>query len=352
MRSSDLQQRGMWHHFNDEEMVPKDHPLRALLPLVNRVLEQISPRFEGLYADGGRKSIPPERLLRALLLQILYGIRSERLLVEQLQYNFLFRWFVGLGAGDPVWHPTTFTKNRERLIAGDIARAFFGEVVALAKERNLMSDEHFSVDGTQIEAYASHKSFRPKGDDSDGDNFHGTKRSNKTHASTTDPDARLFRKSKAHPAQLAYQGHVLMENRNAIIADVSLTHAHGRAEREAAVELIARIDGQHRVTLGADKGYDARGTLEELRSYRVTPHIAANDNHRGGSTIDGRTRRHRGYDISQHKRKGIEKIFGWIKSFANYRKTRHRGRPRVAWQFTFIASIYNLLRIRKLSPVS
>jgi transposase len=341
----------MLYHFNDEEMIPDDHPLRRLLPLVNDALRGISSDLDRIYAADGRRSIPPERLLRALLLQALYGIRSERLLVEQLHYNFLFRWFVGLGPNDPVWHPTSFTKNRDRLIDGDIAKAFFAQVVAIAQQQGLMSDEHFSVDGTLIEAFASHKSFRPKDDDSDddGEHFHGSKRSNETHESVTDPDARLYRKSKAAPAQLAYMGHVLMENRHALIAGVDLTLATGFAEREAALSMIEAIPGRHRITVGADRGYDVGSFVAGVRELGVTPHIAANDARWGRSRINGRTLRHASYGISQFRRKSIEKIFGWIKAFAGYRKTRHRGRRRVGWQFTFLAAAYNLMRIRNLA---
>lgn len=343
----------MLYHFNDEEMIPPDHPLRKLLPLVNDALRGISGDFDAIYASDGRRSIPPERLLRALLLQALYGIRSERLLVEQLHYNFLFRWFVGLGPNDPVWHATTFTKNRDRLIEGAIAKAFFRQVVEVAQKQGLMSDEHFSVDGTLIEAFASHKSFRPKDDsDDDGENFHGSKRSNDTHESATDPEARLCRKGKGQPAQLAYMGHLLMENRHSLIADVDLTLATGFAERETALEMVANIPGSHRITVGADRGYDAAAFVAGVRELGATPHIATNDLRWGGSALDARTLRHSGYAVSQLKRKGIEKIFGWIKAFAGGRKTRHRGRRRVGWQFTFLAAAYNLIRIRNLGMVT
>ncbi len=343
----------MLYHVNDEEMIPTDHPLRRLLPLVNDALRGSSRDLDAIYAADGRKSIPPERLLRALLLQALYGIRSERLLVEQLHYNFLFRWFVGLGPDDPVWHPTSFTKNRDRLIAGEIAKAFFRRVVEIAQRQGLMSDEHFSVDGTLIEAVASHKSFRPKGDSNDdGEHFHGSRRSNETHQSVTDSDARLYRKSKAQPAQLAYMGHVLMENRNALIADVALTLATGFAERETALGMIAGVRGNHRITIGADRGYDVASFVAGMRELRATPHIATNDARCGGSRLDGRTVRHPSYAVSQFKRKSIEKIFGWMKAFAGYRKTRHRGRRRVGWQFTFLAATYNLMRIRNLGAVT
>lgn len=339
----------MLYHFNDEEMIPSDHPLRKLLPLVNEALRGMSAAFDAIYAIDGRRSVPPERLLRALLLQALYGIRSERLLVEQLQYNFLFRWFVGLGPNDPVWHPTTFTKNRDRLIEGEVAKAFFQQVVEIAQKQGLMSDEHFSVDGTLIEAFASHKSFRPKDDsDDDGEHFHGSKRSNDTHESVTDKDARLYRKSKAQPAQLAYMGHVLMENRHALIAGVNLTLATGFAERESALEMIGNVPGSHRITIGADRGYDVASFVSGVRELGATPHIATNDARWGGSRLDGRTIRHATYAISQFKRKSIEKIFGWMKAFAGYRKTHHRGRRRVGWQFTFLAAAYNLIRIRNL----
>lgn len=344
----------MWSYVSDEERIPQDHPLRMISTMTDIVLKELSPRFTPLYSRYGRPSIPPERLLRALLLQVLYSIRSERLLVEQLNYNILFRWFVGINMDEPVWHATSFTKNRDRLLEGDIARAFFDGVLKLAKGKNLISDEHFTVDGTLIEAWASQKSFVPKdGPPSTGGsnptvNFHKTKRSNETHESTTDPDARLFRKSSTHEARLVYMGHALMENRNGLVADLRLTIATGKAEREAAVEMVDAIAGRRRVTVGADKGYDTREFVAQLRERNVTPHVAMNDTNRR-SAIDQRTARHEGYETSQRKRKRVEEIFGWLKTVGFMRKTRHRGRERVGWMFTFGLAAFNLIRLRTLT---
>jgi transposase len=355
MRSKDKQQRGMWSYVSDEERIPQDHPLRAISAMTDVILKELSPRFTPLYSRHGRPSIPPERLLRALLLQALYSIRSERMLVEQLNYNILFRWFVGINMDEPVWHATTFTKNRDRLLEGDIARVFFDGVVKLAKSKDLMSDEHFTVDGTLIEAWASQKSFVPKDrppTDGDGSNptvnFHKTKRSNETHESATDSDARLYRKSSTHEARLAYMGHALMENRNGLVADARLTLATGTAERDAAVEMVDAIGGSRRITVGADKGYDAREFIDRLRERNVTPHVAMNDSRRR-SAIDQRTARHEGYMISQRRRKRVEEIFGWLKTVGFMRKTRHRGRDRVDWMFTFGLAAFNLVRIRNLT---
>lgn len=357
MRSKDKQQRGMWSYVSDEDRIPQDHPLRAISVMTDAVLKELSPRFTPLYSKYGRPSIPPEHLLRALLLQVLYSVRSERLLIEQLNYNILFRWFVGINMDDPVWHPTTFTKNRDRLLEGDIALAFFDGVVALARAKDLMSDEHFTVDGTLIEAWAGQKSFVPKGGPPSGDgssnptvNFHKTKRTNDTHESTTDSDARPFRKSASQGARLVYMGHALMENRSGLAADVRLTLATGTAEREAAIDMTDAIGGTHRLTLGADKGYDAREFVADLRERNITPHIAARiEGGRRGSAIDKRTTRHEGYAISQQKRKRVEELFGWLKTVGGLRKTRHRGREKVEWMFTFGLAIYNLVRIRNLT---
>jgi len=356
MRSRDKHQRGMWSYVSDEERIPQDHPLRAISAMTDAVLKELSPLFTPLYSKYGRPSIPPERLLRALLLQVLYSVRSERLLIEQLNYNILFRWFVGLNMDDPIWHPTTFTKNRDRLLEGDIARAFFDGVVALARSKDLMSDEHFTVDGTLIEAWAGQKSFVSKGGPPNGGgssnptvSFHKTKRTNDTHESTTDADARLYRKSSNDGARLVYMGHALMENRSGLAVDARLSTATGTAEREAAIDMADAIAGRHPVTLGADKGYDARDFVAALRDRNVTPHVAARiDNIRRGSAIDGRTKRHGGYAISQRKRKRIEEIFGWLKTVGGLRKTRHRGRDKVDWIFTFGLAAFNLVRIRNL----
>lgn len=356
MRTKDKHQRGMWSYVSDEERIPPDHPLRSISVMTDAVLKDLSPRFTPLYSKYGRPSIPPERLLRALLLQVLYSIRSERLLIEQLNYNILFRWFVGLNMDDPIWHPTTFTKNRDRLLEGDIARAFFDGVVGLAKARNLMSDEHFTVDGTLIEAWAGQKSFVPKDGPPSGDgssnptvSFHKTRRTNDTHESTTDPDARLYRKSPNEGARLVYMGHALMENRSGLVVDARLSTATGTAEREAAIEMAEALSGRHPVTLGADKGYDTRDFVAALRARNVTPHVAARiDNAHRSSAIDERTTRHAGYAISQRKRKRVEEIFGWIKTVGGLRKTRHRGLDKVDWMFTFGLAAFNLIRIRNL----
>ena len=355
MRGDDREAEDMFSYIRPEQRVPADHPLRPIRDLVDAVLEELSPRFARLYAKTGRPSIPPEKLLRALLLQTLYSIRSERQLMEQLEFNILYRWFVGLGLDDRVWDVTVFTKNRERLLAGDIARAFFAAVVTQADVRQLLSTEHFTVDGTLIEAWAGLKSFRPRGTvspppDDPGNptvNFHGERRTNTTHVSTTDPDARLMRKGPQHEAKLAYHGHALIENRHGLVVQTCVTPATGSAEREAALALARGLP--RRATLGADKGYDTRDFVAELRARTITPHVAQNTTNRR-SAIDGRTTRHPGYAVSQWKRKRIEEVFGWLKTIALLRKTRHRGVRRVGWMFTFAAAVYNLVRIRTLTP--
>ncbi len=359
MRGDDRQQAGMWSYISPEQRVPPDHPLRPIRAMVDAVLVAMSPEFAKLYSPVGRPSIPPEKLLRALLLQVLYSTRSERLLMEQLDYNLLFRWFVGLNMDDAVWDPTVFTKNRERLLAGDVAQAFFVRVLAQARQLGLLSDEHFTVDGTLIEAWASLKSFkrsdapgRPPDDPGNPTvDFHGERRSNVTHVSTTDPDARLFRKGKGHEAKLAYQGHVLMENRHGLAVEGCVTRASGYGERAAALEMVGHLTTSGRITLGADKGYDSRDFVEALRLLQVTPHVAQNTAHRS-SAIDQRTTRHAGYGVSQWKRKRVEEIFGWLKTVGLLRKTRHRGRGRVSWMFTFGLAVYNLVRIRNLAEAT
>jgi transposase len=317
----------------------------------------LSAKFDELYSAIGRPSIAPEKLLRALLLQILYTVRSERLLMEQLQYNLLFRWFVGLNMDEPVWVATVFSKNRDRLLEGEIASLFFAGVLAQARGADLLSDEHFSVDGTLIEAWAGQKSFqrkdcseKPSPDDPGNPtvDFHGEKRSNDTHASTTDADARLARKSGGHEAKLAYCGNVLIENRNGLVVEAELLQANGTAERDAALLMTARIEGSQRVTMAADKGYDTNNFVREMRGMNVTPHVAQNEKRPGGSAIDKRTTRHPGYKVSQIKRKRIEEVFGWLKTVGMLRKTRHRGVHKVGWVFTFAAAAYNLVRMRKL----
>jgi transposase len=354
MRGDDRQSAGMFSYIGPEERVPPDHPLRPIRDMVDTALRELSREFARLYPKTGRPSIPPEKLLRALLLQLLYSVRSERQLMEQLNYNLLFRWFVGLSMDDPVWDATVFTKNRERLLQGDIARAFFERVLAQATAQQLLSAEHFTVDGTLIEAWASLKSFKKKGtaatppDDPSNPtvNFHGEKRRNATHASTTDPEARLMRKGHGREAKLSYHGHVLMENRHGLAIESCVTQATGTAEREAALAMARSLP--RGATLGADKGYDTAGFVEDLRGLGVTPHVAQNTTQRR-SAIDGRTTRHPGYPVSQRKRKLVEEIFGWAKTVALLRQTRHRGVRRVGWMFTFALAVYNLVRIRTLT---
>lgn len=359
MRGGDGRQTAMFSYIAPEARVPKDHPLRPILEMTDAALREMSPRFSALYSHTGRPSIPPEKLLRALLLQILYTVRSERLLMEQLEYNLLFRWFVGLSMDDEVWDPTVFTKNRERLLDGDVAEEFFERVLAQARAKKLLSDEHFSVDGTLVEAWASHKSFRPK--DGDGQagsggvsgrntevDFHGHKRRNDTHESTTDPEAKLYKKSKGSEAKLAYLGHVLMENRNGLVVNACLTEANGFAERDAALEMVSELpDTTGRVTLGADRGYDETVFVDGLRASGVTPHVSQCTKKR--SSIDRRTTRHPGYELSVRTRKRIEEIFGWMKTIGVMRKTRHRGKLRVGWMFTLTTAAYNLVRMRNLA---
>jgi transposase len=353
MRGDDRHPDAMFSYVAPEQRVPADHPLRAIRTMVDTALRELSPEFARLYPPTGRPSIPPEKLLRALLLQMLYSVRSERQLMEQLDYNLLFRWFVGLSMDDPVWDPTVFTKNRERLLRGDIARAFFERVLAQAQGRQLLSGEHFTVDGPLIEAWAGLKSFKKKGaraepPDDPGNptvNFHGERRSNATHASTTDPEARLSRKSRGHEAKLAYQGHVLMENRHGLVVDTCVSQATGIAERETAVAMVTNL--RRGATVGADKGYDTRGFVAALRSLGLTPHVAQNMT-RHASAIDTRTTRHAGYAVSQQKRKRVEEVFGWVKTVALLRKVRHRGVRRVGWLFTLAAALYNLVRIRNV----
>ena len=328
MRGDDQQQSDLYSYLSPEQRVPADHPLRPLRQRVDRILKRLSPRFDARYAERGRPSIAPEKLLRALLLQCLYSVRSERLLMEELDYNLLFRWFVGLNMDDPVWDPTVFSKNRERLMEADVARTFFQEVGQLAREEGLMSDEHFTVDGTLIEACASQKSFQPKGErpqppsDPDAGNpsvdFRGEERRNDTHQSTTHPEARLYRKSLGQEAKLSFQAHVWMENRNGLVVETRVTLATGKAEREAAVEMVAAQAGGSPLTVGGDKAYDTHGLVASVRALGATPHVAQNTARRGGSAIDGRTTRHPGYTLSQTQRKRVEEIFGWVKprSFA------------------------------------
>jgi transposase len=359
MRGDDDIQGAVFSYVSPEARIPKDHPLRRIRELADDALRRLSPEFDKLYSRVGRPSIPPERLLRALLLQCFYTIRSERLLMEQLDYNLLFRWFVGLNMDDPMWNVTVFSKNRDRLLEGGIARLFLEQVVAQAREMALTSDEHFSVDGTLIEAWAGQKSFKKKGSGKPPEggpknptvDFHGEKRRNDTHQSTTDPQARLYRKSNGHESKLVYMGHVVMENRHGLVVGCGVTQATGTAEREAAEALMAEIPRNNRTTLGADKGYDTRAFVKAMRVLGVTPHVAQHTTNRS-SAIDGRTTRHAGYAVSQVIRKAVEHPFGWIKTVGNLRKTRHRGRKLVDWVFALGMAAYNLIRIRNLTMVA
>jgi transposase len=357
VRGGDERTGGLFSYVDLEARVRPDHPLRTIREIVNVALATLERSLSALYSPIGRPSIPPEKLLRAMLLQAFYSIRSERLLMERLEYDLLFRWFVGIGVDDAAWDHSVFSKNRDRLLEGDIAAKFMAAVLGQPRIRQLLSTEHFSVDGTLIEAWASMKSVKPKdgsgeppeggGRNLDAD-FHGQKRSNATHGSTTDADARLYKKGRGKEAKLCFMGHGLMENRNGLLVDACLTHADGHAERVAALHMIEPYaDRPRAITLGADKGYDAEDFVNELRSMRVTPHVAQNVNGRR-SAIDGRTTRHGGYTVSLRIRKRIEESFGWIKTIAGQRKTRFRGLERVGWAFTFAAAAYNLVRLPRL----
>jgi len=355
MRGHDHHQQQLFSYISPEERVPKDHPLRPIKKMVNKALKELTGEFAEMYSSIGRPSIAPEKLLKALLLQVLFSIRSERMLIEQLDYNLLFRWFVGLSLDEPVWNHSSFSKNRERLINSDIAIHFLRNVTAQARKAGLLSDEHFSVDGTLVEAWASLKSFRAK-DDGPGAtggtsgrnptvNFHGEQRTNDTHESRTDPDARLYRKGSGKEAKLYYAGHVLMENRSGLVVDGCLNLASGRAERTAALQMVEHVEGRHHITVGSDKGYDTVAFIEALRNLNATAHVAQKTR---GSAIDGRTTRHEGYQRSQRVRKRIEEVFGWLKTVGLLNKTRHRGQPKVSWVFLFSLAAYNLVRMRNL----
>jgi transposase len=356
MRGFDQRRDSLFSYVRPDSRIPKDHPLRVIRALADQALNALNEQFAALYAETGRPSIPPEQLLRALLLQAFYSIRSERQLMEQLNYNLLFRWFVGLSVDDPVWVPTVFSKNRDRLLEGDIAAAFMSAVLNLPQVQGLVSDEHFSVDGTLIKAWASMKSFRRKdGNDEppapgrNGErNFRGEKRSNETHASTTDPDARLARKSGGQEAKLGFTGHLLMENRNGLVVDARLTLATGTAEPEAALAMLGELPGSGQKTVGADKNYDTAAFVAASRELNVTPHVAQNITAQRGSNIDGRTTRHAGYRISQVIRKRIEEANGWIKEVGGMAQTKFRGLVRVGWMFTLKAAAYNLIRLPRL----
>ena len=358
MRGEDHQQSHVFSYLSPEDRIRPDHPLRAIREMVDGVLSQLSRSFDSMYAKVGRPSIAPEKLLRAQLLQMLYSIRSECLLMEEMDYNLLFRWFVGLNADDPVWDATVFTKNRDRLLQADVAKEFLAVVVAQAGAKGLTSDEHFTVDGTLLEAWASQKSYQaregkqPPPPDDPGNptvNFRGERRSNQTHASKTDPEAQMARKGEGKESKLSYSGNLLVENRNGLIVNAEVFVANGTAERDAALVMLEQIPGGKHVTVGGDKGFDTRDFVAECRHLGVTSHVAQNLQRNGGSAIDGRTTRHLGYSLSQKRRKRIEECFGWLKTIALLRKLRHRGVCKVDWIFAFACAAYNLVRMRNLS---
>ncbi len=356
MRGNEEKQIDAFSYVSMEDRIPARHPIRPMRVMVNEILGSLDDELGAVYADSGRPSIAPEYLLRASVLQILYSVRSERQLMDQIDFNILFRWFVGLSLDAPVWDHSTFTKNRDRLLESDIARLFFSKVVERARRKKFLSDEHFTVDGTLIEAWASMKSFQKKeehsneGGNSDGSSnpevdFHGERRSNDTHESQTDKDAKLYKKSKGSEAKLAYLGHVLMENRNGLAVDVEVTQASGTAEREAACSMAERLKGKKHRTMGADKGYDASEFADDLRELNITPHIAQR---KRSKSMDGRTTRHHGYAISQRKRKRVEEIFGWAKTVGLIRKARMRGIANIDWLFTMSIAVFNLVRMRNM----
>lgn len=360
MRGMEEKQIDAFSYVSMEDRIPAKHPIRPFRDMVNEILAGMDEDFDRLYAISGRPSIAPEYLLRASVLQILYSVRSERQLMDQIDFNILFRWFVGLGMDAPVWDHSTFTKNRDRLLESDIARLFFAKVVERAKKKRFLSDEHFTVDGTLIEAWASMKSFQPKGEDSAGPSskggdrnpdvdFKGQPRSNDTHESKTDGEARLYKKSKGSESKLAFLGHVLMENRNGLAVDVEVTLAGGTAERDAAELMAGRLKGRKHRTLGADKGYDAAGFADNLRELGITPHIAQRKH---SKSVDGRTTRHEGYSVSQRKRKRVEEIFGWAKTVGLIRKAKVRGREKIDWLFTMCIAVFNLVRMRNLEALT
>ena len=361
MRGQDTQQAGLFSYLSPEARVPVTHPLRPIRHSVDTALTALSPKLTKLYAHTGRPSIAPEKLLRALFLQVRYSIRSERRLMEQLDYNLLFRWFVGLDLDAPVWDVTVFTKNRDRVLEGDLATAFFKQVLAQAQAQRRLSDEHVTVDGTLIEAWAGQKSFKKKAEpapappsDDPGNpsvDFRGERRTNATHASTTDPEARLYKKAAGQEAKLCFLGHVLMENRHGLVVHATVTQATGTAEREAALALVDAQAPTGRITLGGDKNYDTAAFVDALRERQVTPHVAQHTTGRT-SAIDGRTTRHPGYAIRQQKRKRVEEVFGWLKTVGVMRKGKLRGVQRVGWLFTFAVTAYNLVRMRNLAGVA
>ena len=349
MRGESDPQPKMFSYVDLESRIPKYHPIRKIRRIVDKALPELEEAFQRMYSDRGRPSIPPEQLIRALLLQIFFTIRSERQLMERIDYDLLFRWFVGLSIDDMVWNHSVFSKNRDRLMAYDVDELLFEAIKQQAYAKKLLSRDHFTVDGTLIEACASLKSFKPKGrDDSsdDGENFHGQKRSNATHASTTDPDSRLFRKGLGKEAKLSYMGHVVTENRNGFVVEATVTEAGTSQEWDAAIEMLEGQRKQRRQTVGADKGYDVGRFVGPCRELGMTPHVASREK---GSRIDGRTTNHLGYEISQRKRKRVEEPFGWMKTFGLLRKLRHRGEPKVDWLFRFTATAYNITRLHGLT---
>jgi transposase len=359
MRGADTKQSSMLCLMSPEERVPAKHPLRGMKRLADAALSDLAPLFDEMYSTVGRSSIPPERLLKSQLLIALYSVRSERLFCEQLDYNMLFRWFLDMDMVEKSLDHSTFTKNRDRLIEHDVARQFFGRVVAQARAAGLISDEHFTVDGTLIEAWASLKSFRKKGEkpgdrpppDDPGNpsvDFHGEKRSNATHESTTDPESKLARKSNGTTAKLSYSQHALMENRNGLLVDLRIAPATGTAERETARDMLDDLPGKHRVTVGADKAFDTNRFVAECRDMSVTPHVAQNITTTRGSCVDRRTVRQPGYAISLRVRKRVEEIFGWMKTVGGFRRTRYRGEARTQLASYFVGAAYNLLRIARL----
>lgn len=356
MRGDDTKTEAMFYYLSPESMVPQDHPLRPIRKMVDQALTELSPEFDKMYSRIGRPSIPPEKLLKGLLLQTLFSIRSVRQLMQEIGYNILYKWFLSLAMDDKVWDHSTFSQNQDRLIDTDIARKFLERIQAQAEEADLLSKEHFSVDGTLIEAWASIKSFRPKTEKTppskdtrnDDVDFRGTKLKNDTHESNSDPDCRIYKKSAGSGAKLCYMGHLLMENRNGLIVVPSVTHATGTAEREAAEDMVTEVAGNRRITLGGDKNYDTEDFVLALRNLKVTPHVAANTERKGGSAIDARTTRYSGYGVSQKFRKRIEEAFGWMKTIGNLRKIKYRGIPKVSWHFIFTAAAYNLVRMKNL----
>jgi transposase len=354
MRGKRDTQETMLSLITANDLVPEDHPIRQIKPMVDKALAQLSPTFNRMYAEGGRPSIPPERLLKACLLIALYSVRSERQFCERLQYDLLFKWFLDMNIIDPAFDASVFSKNKERLLEHDVAREFLGEVLSEARRRKLLSEDHFTVDGTLLEAWASLKSFRPKdgtgsspttGERNPEVDFHGEKRSNDTHQSTTDPEAMLAKKGKGKEAKLSFMGHVLMENRNGLIVDVAMTQATGKAEREAALDMLRKVPGTRRITVGGDKNYDTRDFVTECRSMTITPHVARRET----SIVDGRTTRHPGYWVSQRIRKRVEEIFGWDKTVAGGRKLRYRGVERNSLWWEITAAAYDLLRMARIA---